>query len=115
MDPLFDQVMIVGEGKPYLAALAVLNPERREAAARELGLDPRQSDFLSRKELEDYVLDRLSRQMHAFPGYARVKRAALLRDPWTVENGFLTPTLKLRRARVLAHHREEYARLYEGH
>ena len=35
--------------------------------------------------------------------------------PWTIENGMLTPTLKLKRTKVLEEHRAEYDRLYSGH
>ena len=35
-------------------------------------------------------------------------------EPWTIENGLLTPTLKLKRAKVLEHHASEYDKLYSG-
>mgnify|MGYP001813771990 FL=1 len=40
LDPLFEQVMVVGEGKPYLTALAFLNPDLWPGLAREKGLNP---------------------------------------------------------------------------
>jgi long-chain acyl-CoA synthetase len=40
---------------------------------------------------------------------------ALAAEPWTIENGLLTPTLKLRRGQVLERYKTEVARLYEGH
>jgi long-chain acyl-CoA synthetase len=36
-----------------------------------------------------------------FPGYAKIRRLILTREPWTVDNGLLTPTLKVKRSRVL--------------
>ncbi len=36
-----------------------------------------------------------------FPGYAKIRRLGLLLEPWTVDNGLLTPTLKVKRAKVL--------------
>ena len=50
-----------------------------------------------------------------FPGYAQVRRVAVITTPWTVDNGMLTPTLKLRRAKVLEQHRAEFDKLYSGH
>ncbi len=47
------------------------------------------------------MLKRLARQLHEFPGYAQVRRVMLTLEPWTVENGLLTPTMKLKRAKVL--------------
>ena len=40
---------------------------------------------------------------------------ALIGEPWTVENELITPTLKLRRKRILEYHNEEIHWLYEGH
>ena len=62
-----------------------------------------------------FALTRVAQQMKAFPGYARIRRIALLSEPWTIDNELLTPTLKLRRDKVLEKHRQEYARLYEGY
>ena len=54
-------------------------------------------------------------QLHAFPGYARIRKIALLGDPWSADNGLMTPTLKIKRTKVLEHHLKEYAGLYEGY
>ena len=54
-------------------------------------------------------------QIHAFPGYARIRRIALLSEPWCTDNGLLTPTLKIRRAKVMEHHRRDYEGLYDGY
>lgn len=115
LDPLIDQVMIIGEGKPYLTALVVLNKECLAGVAAELNLDLDSPSFHKNAGLEEYILDRMHRQMHAFPGYAIVRRIVLLQELWTIENGLLTPTLKLRRNKILEYYREEVTSLYEGH
>jgi len=115
LDPLLDQVMIVGEGKPYLSALVVMNEEMRESLGKRLSMDPHTPDFLHDKRVHRLVLGHISRQMRPFPGYARVRRVALLEGPWTIENGLVTPTLKLRRGRILERYQSEVAQLYEGH
>jgi len=53
--------------------------------------------------------------MHAFPGFAKVRRAALISEAWTVENELITPTLKLRRKRIIERYKGEIQQLYEGH
>jgi long-chain acyl-CoA synthetase len=50
--------------------------------------------------------------MKEFQGYTRVRSDALLAEPWTVENGLLTPTLKLKRAKILECYRYNYDKLY---
>lgn len=111
-DPLFDQLIVVGEGRPYLALIAVPNPERWQAFAAEHGLKPGE---LNSEAAERKVLERVCRQITSFPGYAQIRRVALVSEPWTVENGLLTPTLKMKRAKVLEKHRAEFERLYMGH
>lgn len=114
-DPLFEQVMVLGEGKPFLVALLVLNPEEWKSLAQEHGLDPDDRESLQNTRLSDAVCKRIGRQMEEFPGYAQVRRCALTLEPWTVEDGLLTPTLKLRRTQVMEKMADEITRLYKGH
>jgi len=68
---------------------------------------------LSDMRVEQEVLQRITEQIKEFPGYARVRRVLLTLEPWSIENGLLTPTLKVKRARVFTHYEKEIARLYE--
>jgi long-chain acyl-CoA synthetase len=110
-DPLFEQVMLIGEGRPYLTLLAVLNADRWQAVSRAAGLE--HADLRSR-EVERYALKRVAAQLQTFPGYLQVRRMALTCEPWTIENGLMTPTLKLRRDSVFALFNAEIDRLYAG-
>jgi long-chain acyl-CoA synthetase len=78
-DPAFEQVMLVGEGKPYPILLAV-----------------------SKDGDEDALLRRANARLASFPRWVRVRRVIASKDPWTVDNGLMTPTLKLKRPLVLA-------------
>jgi len=113
-DSLFDQALVVGEGRSCLAAVLVLNPDRWFGVARELGLDPFAPASLGDSRLEKKMLSRIQAQLHDFPGYAKVRRAILTLEPWTVENGLLTPTLKLKRTVVLEQFGPQIERLYAG-
>jgi long-chain acyl-CoA synthetase len=115
MDPLIEQVMVVGEQKPYLSALCILNPEKWQEFATSLSIDPNQQMVLEQVEVQQAVLARIAEQMRMFPGYARIMRIYLSFEPWSVENGLLTPTLKLRRAKVIEKLAEPVANLYAGH
>ncbi len=61
------------------------------------------------------MLERLQPALATFPGYAKLPRLALVEGPWSLENGLLTPTLKLRRVAVLRRHAADLERLYAGH
>ncbi|HDK03051.1 MAG TPA: long-chain fatty acid--CoA ligase, partial [Gammaproteobacteria bacterium] len=115
LDPLFDQVMVFGEGRPYLCALAVLNVDVWRVLAEESGLDPEDPASLRSEAARTAVLERIARRLASFPGHAQVRRVALLPEPWTIEADLITPTMKLRREQILEHHADRVAALYEGH
>lgn len=114
-DHLFDQVMVIGEGKPYLSALIVLNPEHWTKFAHDLNLNPQQEESLKHPTVIEAVLERIEQHTHQFPGYARIRQVALTLEHWTVENGLATATLKARRKQVVQHYRNQISALYEGH
>jgi long-chain acyl-CoA synthetase len=115
LDPLFEQVLVVGEGRPFLTALAVLNPEHWRQAAQGLGLDPADPAALETKAARALVVGRIGAQIKGFPGYAKIRAVALQLTPWGIDDETLTPTLKLRRNAILARDAERIARMYEGH
>jgi long-chain acyl-CoA synthetase len=108
-------VMISGEGKPYLVALAVLNPEVWPQIAAKVGVRHDLPESLSDSNVEAKVLRRIARNISSFPGYAKVHRVLLLLEPWTIENGLLTPTLKLKRPAVSKQFSVQIDELYKGH
>jgi long-chain acyl-CoA synthetase len=113
-EPLFEHVMLVGEGRPYLSLLAVVQRERWQQFALEKGL---RSDAAAARtpEAEKLLLARVAVQMKEFPGYAQVRKITAVLEPWTVEDGLLTPTLKLKRPRVMERFNAEIDRMYAGH
>ncbi|MDH3948312.1 MAG: AMP-binding protein, partial [Gammaproteobacteria bacterium] len=115
LDPLFEQAMVVGEGKPFISALLVLKPAAWNKLATELGLDAEDSGSLQSPEAIDAVLHKLAALLGMFPGYAQIHAVYLTCDPWGVENGLLTPTLKIKRSKLEKHFAREIKELYRGH
>ncbi len=114
LDPLFEQILVLGEGHPYLAALTVLNADLWPGLAREYGLAPDDPASLDDPALHKEMLRRMRDALASFPGYAKIRRVYLTLEPWTIENGLQTPTLKIKRNQVLERYREAVERLYEG-
>jgi long-chain acyl-CoA synthetase len=110
LNPMFEQALLIGEGRPYLSALVVLNSEEWFPLARQHNLDPFEENSLNDRRLHHTLLKKIAETLHDFPGYAKVRRVAPLLEAWTVDNNLLTPTLKVKRAKVLACH----ADLIEG-
>jgi long-chain acyl-CoA synthetase len=114
--PLLEQAMVVGDGKPYLTVLVVPRPDALAGLARALDLPVADDAVLAREPaIRDAVLAQLTPCLHDFPGYAKLGGVALITEAFSVENGLLTPTLKLRRGEILRRHQAEVEALYAGH
>ncbi|MFP4080246.1 MAG: AMP-dependent synthetase/ligase [Ectothiorhodospira sp.] len=115
LDPLFEQAMVVGEGRAFLSALVVLNPEEWHRLAEELALDPEDPEALRGRKTEKALLARVAGQLKAFHAYAQIRRLTPVLDPWEVDNGLLTPTMKLRRPLILERYAPQIEAMYEAH
>ncbi|THK41846.1 long-chain fatty acid--CoA ligase [Methylophaga sp. SB9B] len=110
---LIEQAVVLGEGQPYLAALLVINGEKWPQIAQQLGIDPLSNDSLGSKVLKQHFVRLLRQWLFEFPAYARIRRVHLTLEPWTIENGLLTPTLKVKRALVLDKFKKEIQAMYK--
>lgn len=111
-DPLFEQSLVLGEGKSYLTALVVLNRELWKGLRIEKGWSEQD---LSSDAVTDLLLQRVAAKMADFPGYARIRKLHVTLDEWTVESGLLTPTLKVKRSKVMDAYAQDIEALYAGH
>lgn len=114
LDPLVEQVMVVGEGRPYLTALLVLDGGHWNDFAQGLGFNPLDPASLASARVHSAVGRRIKQALKDFPGYAKIRQVHLSLEPWTVEAGLMTPTLKTKRARVLEQFAAEVAAMYAG-
>lgn len=103
-NPLFNQVMIVGEGKSFLSALVVLSTDLAKRARAKHG-----------NNLDAYLIEQIAAQMDDFPGYAKIRKVHICEHEWTVESGLLTPTLKIKRPKITAYYESQIEALYAGH
>ncbi|HEY6872062.1 MAG TPA: long-chain fatty acid--CoA ligase [Geobacteraceae bacterium] len=115
VNPLFEQVMVMGEGKPYLAALVALNERQWKKLAARLAIPPGRDDLLASERVEQALLAEIARRIIRFPGYAQIRRVHATLSPWTVQEGLITATLKLRRKELMARFANEIEALYAGH
>jgi long-chain acyl-CoA synthetase len=99
--PAVDQALVIGEGESYLSAILVLNPEEWVRLANHHRLDADDEASLLNPQVHAELLKGIKGTLKDFPGYAKIRRLILTCEPWTVDNGLLTPTLKVKRSRVL--------------
>lgn len=114
-DPLFEHAMVIGEGRPYLVALLVLHPSLWQELADQCGLDGAAASSLQAPAVKTAVLKKIETLLHGFPGNARIRQVGLLLDDWSIENGLLTPTLKLKRSEIENRYAAAVRELYKGH
>lgn len=90
-DAVFEQVMVVGEARPYLVLLAV-----------------------AKEADEQSLLRRANEQMKHLPRYARVRRVICIDEQWNTDNGLMTPTLKVKRSAVYERYQDRIETVYKG-
>lgn len=112
LDPLFEQAMVVGEGRPALTAVISLNREVWAEIAPEYRVDPGDEAALRRDDIHRRLLERVASTLRHFPGYAQIKNIYPTFDTWDVDSGLLTPTLKLKRNRLMERYAEQIEAMY---
>ena len=114
MDPLYEQVLVYGEAKPYLSAIVVLNDEEWSRVATEAKLNP-SLEGEGKEKGEKFLVQRIGKQIKQFPGYAQIRKVTVARDKWTIDNGMITPTLKLKRNMIVKKYAAAIEEMYKGH
>ena len=106
------QALVVGDAKPYVAALVTLDPVEIAAWAEEQGVDADPAALAADERVRallQEVVDDANRERSRFE---QVKRFVILPRDFTMEAGEITPTLKVRRRAVQEHFAADIAALY---
>ncbi len=114
VDPLFEQVLIVGENRPFIACVAVVNAAEWRRLAESLGLKPDDPASLSAPAVHKAALARMTQQTRDFARYATPRAVFLTREAWTIENTLMTPTLKLKRNNLMKRYADEIDAMYQS-
>jgi long-chain acyl-CoA synthetase len=106
--PLISQAMIVGDGRPFVAALITLDPEAVPAGAKvaELRADPK---------VQAEIQGAVDRANLSVSKAEQIKKFTILDVDITEESGHLTPTLKVKRSLVMRDFAKDIDELYSGH
>jgi long-chain acyl-CoA synthetase len=112
-DPFISQAMVHGDKRPYPVALITLNPEELAKFAKAEGILDTEPTSLAKNPK---VVERVSRSVEVrneeLQSYAKIKKFSILPIDFTVENGLLTPTLKVKRKLITEKYRETLDSLY---
>ena len=90
---IIDQAIVYGDNKPYLVALLVLNDEKKSSTEEEI------------KQQIEKVNKKLSK-------IENIKKFFTINEKFSIENGMLTPTLKLKRFKIVQKYKNSFEKLY---
>ena len=90
---LFDQAIVFGENKPYLIALLVLSDDKKD---------------LDKVEIKDEI-EKINNNLSKIE---KIKKYFLINEKFSIENGMLTPTLKLKRFKIIKKYKNNFENLY---
>lgn len=111
--PYIAQSVVVGDRYPYLVALIVPNFENLEAYLRERGFQRLSRDEMaSHPETEKLIADAVRSVNQELAVHERIRRFAVLAREFSIEEGELTPTMKVRRRVVGERYRDRIERMY---
>ena len=91
-EPEIDQCMVYGDKKNYLVALIVPN-----------------KDFLNQKEKIQDVIEKINKKLTLLE---KIKRIQLIDENFSIENGLMTPTMKVKRKKVIEKYKDQLEKLY---
>lgn len=114
IDPLFEQIAVIGDSRKFVSALIVPNIEALKALADKEGIkyDSTES-LLESPRIHELVEKRLAKLQEGMAGYEKIKRFTLLPREFSMERGELTNTLKVKRRVVAEHFANEIEKMYQ--
>ena len=115
MEPLVNQVLLIGDKKPYVTALLTLNAAQLEAVngTKPVNQQP-DGDLTQSAPVTKAVQEAVTRVNRQLADFERIRRFKILEQDFSIEAGELTPTMKLRRGRVLENYSSLVTELYLG-
>lgn len=115
VDPLFTQTCVIGEDRPYITFLAVVNEKEWAVFAKQYNIDPSDPEAYKQTAIRAAIIRRAKIAAAGFPHYALPRNVILSFEPWSVENGLLTPTLKIKRGPLYKKFQQEIDAMYAIH
>lgn len=111
--PLIGQAAVVGDNRPFVSALVVLDGEIAPGWAAQNGIEfTTLEEFAELPEVREAVDEMVAEAMQPYNNAEKVKKVKILTEEWMPDSDLLTPTSKLKRRGVRERFREEIESLY---
>jgi long-chain acyl-CoA synthetase len=115
LQPEIAQVIVYGDGRPHLVALVVPDAEFAKTFARQHKLKPDLAKLACHKDFERVIGEAVARANEHLSVIERVRHFRVMPEPFTIEQGTMTPTLKLRRQLIYRVHKDLFESMYQAH
>lgn len=115
-DAIVGECMVVGDGRPFVAAIITLDPEMLPKWLELQGLDPNMSipDASKHPRIREHLQSVIDRANRSVSRAESIRKFEVLDTTFTIEDGTLTPKLSLKRHVALERHADVIDRIYEG-
>ncbi|MCE3248763.1 MAG: AMP-dependent synthetase and ligase, partial [Geminicoccaceae bacterium] len=114
LQPEIGQAIVYGDRRPHLVALLVPDADFARSWARARRLPPDLAALTANPEFQGALGEAVRRANQSLSVLERVRHFRLLAEPFSIENGMMTPTLKLRRQVIYRTHCELFESLYDA-
>ena len=108
-----EQIMVVGESKRMAAAIIQPNFEYLENWMKENNIQEKIGEIYRNDKLINEIQKDIDIHNEKFAQWEKIKKFELTSDPWTIENGLLTPTMKLKRKAIKSKYQDLINKIYK--
>jgi long-chain acyl-CoA synthetase len=112
LEPEIGQAFIYGDKKPYLVALISPDADAAKAYARETGKSADMAELAQDQGFRQRIGEAVKRANANLSAIERIRKFEIMTEPFSVDNGLMTPTLKLRRPHITERHGDLLESLY---
>jgi long-chain acyl-CoA synthetase len=114
VDKYIDQIVVVAEQRKFVSALVIPQYALLMELAREYGVDCQSNEELcSNPRVLKFMMYRIDTLQQEFAHYEQIKKITLLPEPFSMERGELTNTLKVKRNILYRNYRQQIEKMYE--
>lgn len=114
VDRYIDQIVIIADQHKFVSALVIPEYGLIEELARKMRIGyTSRAELCADPDIVQFIMDRIDTIQQDLAPYEQVKRITLLPEPFSLEKGELTNTLKVKRPVLNEHYKEQIAKMYE--
>jgi len=114
LEPEIGQILVYGDKRPHLVALVVPDADFVKSYSKDNSANAELAKLTDDKDFQDVFSTAMKRVNSRLSPIERIRRFKVMPEPFTIENGMMTPTLKLKRQAIYRTYEEAIAGLYTG-